>query len=258
MPPAATLLSRPTPPPCLAGAAPSRFVPGTRHDPATQPQRPDRRRDHHAPPRPASTGLASCPPFRRCPARPARDRPPTVESRTSRRTGRPANRVHSVGERRVGVRNPVIRHAFVCLFKGEPCLPIAQRRHTPRRPCPGTHRDPSGAQPPAVTLPPAFQAFHHLHYERYLEYAQAHLPESTATRAVREAFGYLATHWPYIVSRLNPTSCAWSWFTTRIRIVSRPVLTAVAHANTMLSSSTASSATPSRKPPHSWVNTPAN
>ncbi|GAA1733735.1 hypothetical protein GCM10009680_87520 [Streptomyces yatensis] len=76
-------------------------------------------------------------------------------------------------------------------------------------------------------MPPAFQAFHHLHYERYLEYAQAHLPESTATRAVREAFGYLATHWPYIVSRLNPTSCAWSWFTTRIRIVSRPVLTAV-------------------------------
>ena len=24
-----------------------------------------------------------------------------------------------------------------------------------------------------------------------------------------------------------PTSCAWSWFTTRIRVVSRPILTAV-------------------------------
>ncbi|MDX3229235.1 sigma-70 region 4 domain-containing protein [Streptomyces sp. ME19-01-6] len=96
-----------------------------------------------------------------------------------------------------------------------------------RRPRPETDGDFSDEQLPPVTLPLAFQAFHHLHYERYLEYARAHLPETKAIRAVREAFGCLATHWPYIVSRLNPTSCAWSWFTTRIRIGSCPVVTAV-------------------------------
>ncbi|MGW7603213.1 hypothetical protein [Streptomyces antimycoticus] len=58
-------------------------------------------------------------------------------------------------------------------------------------------------------MPPAFQAFYALHHARYSAYAQAHLTTSEAEAVVGETFGNLVTHWPYIVSRPNPTAHAW-------------------------------------------------
>lgn len=74
---------------------------------------------------------------------------------------------------------------------------------------PPSNRLGQAGPPPALTLPPAFQAFYALHHARYLAYAQAHLNTTEAEAAVREAFGNLVTHWPYIVRQSNPTAHAW-------------------------------------------------
>ncbi len=76
--------------------------------------------------------------------------------------------------------------------------------------------DARAATPLALTLPPAFQAFYTLHHARYLAYAQAHLHTSEAEAAVRETFGNLATHWPYIVSQPNPAAHSWQRLTDHV------------------------------------------
>ncbi|MFE7311923.1 hypothetical protein ACFU7T_02230 [Streptomyces sp. NPDC057555] len=70
---------------------------------------------------------------------------------------------------------------------------------------------------PAVTLPPAFEAFYALHCARYLGYALAHVAEPWASRAVGEAMGEVAIRWADIVRCPNPAACAWALVRTRIR-----------------------------------------
>lgn len=110
---------------------------------------------------------------------------------------------------------------------GDQPMPIAlppARTLTPRR---GTATSaPAVVQGPAfpllcITLPPAFEAFYALHVERYLGYTRAHVGETAAARALRNAFGELATHWADIVGRHNPTSHAWKLFATHTRRGSR-------------------------------------
>ena len=91
--------------------------------------------------------------------------------------------------------------------------PRPRLRHRPYTTHPPNTR---ALTPPALALPPAFQAFYALHHARYLAYAQAHLDASEAEVAVRDAFGNLVTHWPSIVSQPNPTAHAWQQLADRV------------------------------------------
>ncbi|WP_275465988.1 sigma factor-like helix-turn-helix DNA-binding protein [Streptomyces noursei] len=71
--------------------------------------------------------------------------------------------------------------------------------------------------PPAVTLPPAFEALYALHGARYLGYALAHVAEPAAARVLGEAMGEVAIRWADIVRRPNPAACAWTVVSARIR-----------------------------------------
>ncbi|MCK7625240.1 sigma-70 region 4 domain-containing protein [Streptomyces sp. RS10V-4] len=73
------------------------------------------------------------------------------------------------------------------------------------------------ARRPAITLPPAFEAFCALYCERYFGYALAHLPEPDASRVLGEAMGEVAVHWADLVRRPNPAACAWALVSARIR-----------------------------------------
>ncbi|KUL51410.1 hypothetical protein ADL22_06330 [Streptomyces sp. NRRL F-4489] len=70
---------------------------------------------------------------------------------------------------------------------------------------------------PAVTLPPAFEAFCALYCERYFGYALAHLPEPAASRVLGEAMGEIAIRWADLVRRPNPAAGAWALVSARIR-----------------------------------------
>ncbi|ANZ20365.1 hypothetical protein SNOUR_35685 [Streptomyces noursei ATCC 11455] len=86
-----------------------------------------------------------------------------------------------------------------------------------RASAPASRRSAVPAAPPAVTLPPAFEAFYALHCGRYLDYALAHAAEPAASRILGEAMGEVAIRWADIVRRPNPAACAWTLVSTRIR-----------------------------------------
>ncbi|MFF2807310.1 hypothetical protein ACFVT2_09020 [Streptomyces sp. NPDC058000] len=86
-----------------------------------------------------------------------------------------------------------------------------------RAPARGDRRPATPATPPAVALPPAFEAFYALHCECYLGYALAHVTESAASRVLGEAMGEVVIRWADIVRRPNPAACAWALVSTRIR-----------------------------------------
>ncbi|GGU60861.1 hypothetical protein GCM10010211_27150 [Streptomyces albospinus] len=89
-------------------------------------------------------------------------------------------------------------------------LPVA----TADRPGPLAGRAAPG---PVIALPPAFEAFYALHFERYLGYTLAHVDEPAASRALGEAVGEVVIRWADIVRRPNPAAYAWTLFRTRIR-----------------------------------------
>ncbi|WP_043263159.1 hypothetical protein [Streptomyces sp. CT34] len=70
---------------------------------------------------------------------------------------------------------------------------------------------------PVITLPPAFEAFYALHFERYRGYTLAHVDEPAASRVLGEAVGEVVIRWADIVRRPNPAAYAWTLFRTRIR-----------------------------------------
>ncbi|MGD3106144.1 hypothetical protein [Streptomyces sp. YGL11-2] len=70
---------------------------------------------------------------------------------------------------------------------------------------------------PVIALPPAFEAFYALHFERYLGYTLAHVGEPAATRVLGEAVGEVVIRWADLVRRSNPAADAWTLFRTRIR-----------------------------------------
>ncbi|WP_438289591.1 hypothetical protein [Streptomyces sp. HUAS TT7] len=77
---------------------------------------------------------------------------------------------------------------------------------------------PPAASTPALTLPPAFEAFYATHLRCYQAYAHAHLARAdTAEAVVRTAFGDLLAHWSAIVAALNPTAEAWARYSAHIR-----------------------------------------
>lgn len=78
-------------------------------------------------------------------------------------------------------------------------------------------QDPMPA-PPDLILPPDFQAFCELHRRDYLGYAGVHLGGEGGLAAVRGVLGELAIHWPYVLSRPNPTAHAWRTLTARTRV----------------------------------------
>ena len=85
-----------------------------------------------------------------------------------------------------------------------------------------TQASPPSSQPaagtPALTLPPAFEAFYATHLRCYQAYAHAHLTHTdTAEAVVRTAFGDLLAHWSAIVAALNPTAEAWNRYSAHIR-----------------------------------------
>ncbi|MFE3652579.1 hypothetical protein [Streptomyces sp. NPDC059122] len=86
-----------------------------------------------------------------------------------------------------------------------------------RAPARGDRRPETPAAPPAVALPPAFEAFYALHYACYLGYALAHVPEPAASRVLGEAMGEVVIRWADIVRRPNPAACAWILVSARIR-----------------------------------------
>lgn len=93
-----------------------------------------------------------------------------------------------------------------------PDIPNPHRPSAPK----GNARPPkgnAGAQI-APALPAAFEAFRALHSPCYLGYAQLHLPPHDATDAVAHTLGHLLTHWPQVVSRLNPAAHAWQQLVT--------------------------------------------
>ncbi|MFE3527019.1 hypothetical protein ACFXOD_36705 [Streptomyces sp. NPDC059161] len=76
---------------------------------------------------------------------------------------------------------------------------------------------PPNAGTPALTLPPAFEAFYATHLRCYQAYAHAHFAQrDAADAALRAAFGDLLAHWSAIVATLNPTTEAWNRYTTNI------------------------------------------
>ncbi|MFF2927189.1 hypothetical protein ACFVTP_33095 [Streptomyces celluloflavus] len=77
--------------------------------------------------------------------------------------------------------------------------------------------------PPALALPPAFEAFYTLHCTPYHAYAHAHLPPGIASTVVKKAFGTLVTNWNTLVSSLNPTADAWDHLSHEVRHRAMPL-----------------------------------
>ena len=106
----------------------------------------------------------------------------------------------------------------------------------PRTPAPRTtpSAEPrlDAARPPTerLRLPPAFEAFYTLHHDVYLAYARAHMGPESAENALREAFGILAVHWPYIVSRFGPAAYAGDQLVACTRSRACPLLAASSRA----------------------------
>ncbi|HEY9327079.1 MAG TPA: hypothetical protein VIS09_02370 [Streptomyces sp.] len=72
---------------------------------------------------------------------------------------------------------------------------------------------------PVLSLPPAFCAFYSLLRTGYQAYATLHVDPTTAENLVADTFGHLATYWPTVVARPNPTAHAWQLLTARIDIL---------------------------------------
>ncbi|MFE6491808.1 hypothetical protein [Streptomyces sp. NPDC057748] len=72
---------------------------------------------------------------------------------------------------------------------------------------------------PGKSAPPAFCAFCSLLQAGYQAYAALHVDPTTAENLVADTFGHLATHWPTVVARPNPTSHAWQPLTARLTIL---------------------------------------
>ncbi|WP_406423526.1 hypothetical protein OHA59_49935 [Streptomyces sp. NBC_01589] len=73
--------------------------------------------------------------------------------------------------------------------------------------------------PPVLALPPAFCAFYSLLQTGYHAYAALHVDRTTAENLVADTFGHLATHWPTVVARPNPTAHAWQLLTARLAVL---------------------------------------
>nr|WP_245240931.1 sigma-70 family RNA polymerase sigma factor [Streptomyces spiramenti] len=62
-----------------------------------------------------------------------------------------------------------------------------------------------------VPLPPAFQAFHELHYPAYLSYVELQLGDlDEARRVVEDVFVYLAVNWRALMRTEVPAAEAWA------------------------------------------------
>lgn len=115
------------------------------------------------------------------------------------------------------------------------------------------------ASTPALTLPPAFEAFYATHVRCYQAYAHAHFTHrDTADAFVRTAFGDLLAHWSALVATLNPSAEAWNRYSAHIcrHAPSLPLRTE-APCNTRPWSSTTSPAAPSTPRPPPPARTPA-
>ncbi|MFC9753680.1 hypothetical protein [Streptomyces sp. NPDC056921] len=88
--------------------------------------------------------------------------------------------------------------------------------HPPAPAQPGSRTTPPQ---PNLGLPPAFCAFYSLLQAGYQAYAALHVDPTTAENLVADTFGHLATHWPTVVARPNPTSHAWQLLTARLTIL---------------------------------------
>lgn len=67
------------------------------------------------------------------------------------------------------------------------------------------------AVPDLVQLPPAFQAFHELHFPAYLSYVELQLGDvHEARQVVEDVFVYLAVHWQALMRTEVPAAEAWA------------------------------------------------
>lgn len=84
---------------------------------------------------------------------------------------------------------------------------------------PAPARPRSSGTTPVLQLPPAFCAFYSLLQAGYQAYAALHVDPETAEDLVADTFGHLATYWPTVVARPNPTAHAWQLLTARLDIL---------------------------------------
>ncbi|MEV7699892.1 hypothetical protein AB0O62_25550 [Streptomyces sp. NPDC086779] len=102
---------------------------------------------------------------------------------------------------------------------------MQQLAHPPA-PIQPSHRC-GGPALPDLSLPPAFCALYALLHTGYHAFAALHVGPHTAQNLVADTFGHLATYWPTVVARPNPTAHAWQLLTARLAVLTgRPPCTA--------------------------------